>query len=129
MSVVRNDLGVQVAGLGRFEHTVQFYDNEAFLYPLVADFLADGLRAGEPVIVIATGPHREAFAAHLSERGIDLQNPRTASRVTFLDAHETLATFMSGGMPDEPRFQKSIGGTIEMHVNCLLYTSPSPRDS
>src|SRR5687768_12016509 len=100
------------------EHIVQFYEKEEFLYPLVADFLAEGLRAGEPAIVIAVPAHRKGIAACLSEKGFD---PET-SKITFLDAHETLAAFMSGGMPDEPLFQQAIGEAIERRVS----GSPTP---
>ena len=113
MSVVRNDLDVQWnGGIGAFEHSVQFYEKDEFLYPLVADFIAGGLAAGEPAIVIATEPHREGIAAALRGRGLDL----AVIPVTFLDARETLALFMDGEMPDEQRFQSVIGGAIEKGV-------------
>ena len=35
-------------------HAVQFYEREEYLYAVVAEFLAQGLTAGEPTIVIAT---------------------------------------------------------------------------
>ena len=93
------------------DHFVQFYEKEEFLYPIVADFIADGLRAGEPAVVIAIPEHRDGIAADLSGKGFDLQN------VTFLDANEALATFMAGEMPDEARFRHSIGGTIAKSAN------------
>src|SRR5437764_14054961 len=48
-------------------HAVQFYENEAFLATVVAEFLATGLTAGEPIIVIATTPHCRAFVRQLEE--------------------------------------------------------------
>ena len=91
---------------GGHAHAVQFYENEEFLYALVADYLADGLVSGEPVVVIATAAHREAFAARLREKGFD------EARVTFLDAAETLAGFMNGAVPDEQRFVDVVGAVI-----------------
>src|SRR4051794_15213534 len=53
-------------------HDVQFYQAEAHLTRAVSDFLADGVRAGQPLIVIATEPHRKAFASELRSRGLDI---------------------------------------------------------
>src|ERR1051325_6079042 len=46
-------------------HDVQFYDGEEFLYETVANFLTDGLRAGQPLVVIATQAHRRGFLDQL----------------------------------------------------------------
>ncbi|PYQ27769.1 MAG: hypothetical protein DMF57_18120 [Acidobacteria bacterium] len=88
-------------------HAVQFYEEEEVLYSTVADFLADGLLAGEPVVVIATEPHRLAFVASLEGKGVGTEG------MILLDAREMLDTFMVGTMPDEQRFRASIGGVIE----------------
>lgn len=48
---------------GLVGHDVQFYRSDAFLVRRVTDFLAAGAKAGQPLVVIATQPHREAFAA------------------------------------------------------------------
>src|ERR1051325_2609360 len=94
-----------------FEHAVQFYEKDDYLCARVAHFIADGLGAGEPALVIATGGHRDAVASHLSGRGCDLE------RVTFLDARETLELFMSGEIPDEQRFHALVGGAITQRGN------------
>jgi signal transduction histidine kinase len=94
-----------------FDHAVQFYEQDAFLCDRVADFLEDGLRAGEPAVVIATGAHRAAISGSLQARGCDLE------RVTFLDARETLNLFMCGGMPDGHRFVAAISDTIKRRGN------------
>jgi PAS domain S-box-containing protein len=94
-------------------HAVQFYEDDAFLAATVGDFVAEGLAVGQPAIVIATKRHREAFAAHLSRSGVDIDAARKSGLLTELDARETLATFMNGAMPDERRFQTVIGSRIE----------------
>jgi signal transduction histidine kinase len=94
-------------------HTVQFYESEQFLYGVVGDFLAEGLVAGQPLVVIATEEHREAFAARLRSRGFDIEFLARAGRLTMLDAKETLATFMVNSVPDQPRFLRSVGSLIE----------------
>jgi PAS domain S-box-containing protein len=85
---------------------VQFYESEDFLYRAVSEFLADGLSAGHPAIVIATEPHRRGFVKSLESKGFDTKN------VVLADARETLNRFMNGSMPDEELFKKHIGGII-----------------
>jgi hypothetical protein len=51
---------------------VQFYEDDASLVAAVSDFLAAGLTIGQPVIVIATSPHRAAFADRLEGEGFDV---------------------------------------------------------
>src|SRR5690349_7615300 len=94
-------------------HHVQFYDQEPFLYDVVASFLSAGLRDRQPVVVIATEAHREAFLAALREDGFDVAQARQDGRLTVLDARQTLATFMVDGMPDWDRFRASVGGVLE----------------
>ena len=91
-----------VARAGESQHVVQFYERDDFLYARVADFLAAGVMAGEPALVIATDEHRRGIAAALSARGID------PTALTFADAHATLAMFMRDGMPDPRLFRAAI---------------------
>jgi len=90
---------------GGFDHVVQFYEEEEFLYSRVADFLMEGISAGEPAVVIATPEHRDGFRTLL-----DL--PGDFGRVLYLDARETLSAFMLDDMPDAQRFMQSVGTVI-----------------
>jgi signal transduction histidine kinase len=89
-------------------HAVQFYESEAYLADSVADFLAEGVRAGGPVLVIATPAHREAFAVRLKAKGLDLDGALRAGWCVFLDAAGTLAEFMVGPLPDPARFRSML---------------------
>jgi PAS domain S-box-containing protein len=97
-------------------HAVQFYETDEFLARVVGEFLAEGLAAGDAVIVVATPAHRAAFAAELTVRGFDVAKLDDGARLTFLDAGDALATFMSGGFPDEQKFRSSIGGILAFHA-------------
>jgi PAS domain S-box-containing protein len=90
-------------------HAVQFYESDAFLEEIVGKFLADGFAAGESAVVIATAARRDAFAERLRAEGLNV----AAMPVTFLDARETLATFMVAGLPDAALFALNAGGIIE----------------
>jgi signal transduction histidine kinase len=97
-------------------HLVQFYDTETYLAAAVADYLAGGLRSGQPVLVIATPDHRDAFSIRLKAKGLDVERARVSGQLIMLDASETLATFMSGSVPDAPRFRRIMGDILTRAV-------------
>jgi signal transduction histidine kinase len=86
------------------DHWVQLYERDDFLCETVAEFVLEGLRAGEGVVVVATAEHRRAIEERL---GAD------AARVTVLDARETLSHFMRGGAPDPERFRAHVGEALD----------------
>jgi PAS domain S-box-containing protein len=104
---------VRESAMSGHNHAVQFYESDDFLRDSVAEFIGNGVVAGEPVIVIATAEHRSAFAAALAERGLDVAEAEASGDLVMLDARETLATFMSGSIPDADLFRNRVGGLIE----------------
>jgi signal transduction histidine kinase len=97
-------------------HLVQFYDTETYLAAAVADYLAGGLREGQPVLVVATPEHRDAFSIRLKAKGLDVERARVSGQLIMLDAAETLATFMSGSVPDAQRFTQVVGDVLTRAV-------------
>jgi signal transduction histidine kinase len=95
------------------DHAVQFYNDEAFLASVVAEFLATGLREQQPAIVIATPAHRRAFAKRLRHAGVDVRALRQSRRFTVLDARQLLSRFMIGDAPDAARFHATVGRVID----------------
>ena len=94
-------------------HYVQFYEDDTFLYEVVADFLEAGVQAREPAIVIATESHRAGFWRALKARNVDVDREIAAGNLTLLDAGATLSLFMRNGMPDRTLFRGAIGSVIE----------------
>ena len=94
-------------------HIVHFYENDDVLAATVADFLAEGLVSNQPLVVIATPPHREVLLARLRSKGFDLEYLRRAGRFVLLDARETLAQIMDGGAPDSRKFNTHVASIIE----------------
>ena len=94
-------------------HSVQFYENEAFLAAAVADFVADGVAAEEPVLVLATVTHRRAFVRRLRAKGIDVEQARADGLLTWCDAEAMLARIMAGPQPDEERFRAELIPLLE----------------
>jgi KaiC/GvpD/RAD55 family RecA-like ATPase len=94
-------------------HIVQFYEDEGFLYDAVARFLGAGLNAGEPLVVIATEPHRQGFSQRLKSNGFDVEGVCATGQLTWLDAAETLSQFMVGSMPDWELFEALMNRVLE----------------
>jgi len=86
-------------------HAVRFYDSDRSLARIVADFLAEGVRTGNPGIVVATPIQRAGIIRELMSGSLDVVELERSRELLFLDARETLATFMRDGKPDPNRFR------------------------
>jgi signal transduction histidine kinase len=95
------------------QHSVQLYEKEDFLYDTVSGFIADGLSAGQPVLCIATQVHREAFAARLKVKGLDVDHYERSQQLVFVDVRQMLAAIMKGRLPDEQLCNTHLGSLIE----------------
>jgi PAS domain S-box-containing protein len=93
-------------------HLVHFYEDDAILARAVVSFVQEGLRAGDPLIVIATAAHTRSFWRGLEGLGLDPGRASISGQLTFLDAEEMLATFMRDGAADPRLFQESVGGRL-----------------
>jgi hypothetical protein len=102
-------------------HDVQFYENEDFLYSAVGSFLADGVRAGQPLIVVATAPHRTALADRLRSLGMDIDHLTHGRDVVWLDARETLSAFMEGPTPNRELFNATVGNVFDKMMTGRKY--------
>jgi signal transduction histidine kinase len=98
------------------DHVVRFYESDDILCDAVADFLMEGLTIGQPIVVIATEPHRDALTERMKSNGFDIERSCRAGQLNFLDARQTLSLFMTAGMPDARRFRTCIGGVIEQSL-------------
>ena len=94
----------QVAS-GHF-HAVRFYDSEESLCRIVAAFIGEGLKAGQPALVIGTPEHRVGIASALRVRGFDVGRLRKTGDLMMLDARDMLATFMIDDEPDAGLFHE-----------------------
>jgi hypothetical protein len=102
-----------MSDLHNHHHAVQFYGSDASLFVTVAGFLAKGLVAGQPAVVIATPEHRVAIEEHLCDRLIDCELARRNGDLVILDAEETLELFMVGDVPDAGLFEVNVGRLID----------------
>jgi len=89
------------------KHFVQFYQSDAFLIHSMADYVTNGLKAGETCIVAATEKHHQMLESFLSQDG-SLDAFRSSGRFITVYSHQGLAEIMSGDMPDERKFRDNI---------------------
>ncbi len=79
----------------------------------MARFLAEGLDARQPGLVIATPSHTSTIVEQLAERGLDVNELRRTGELQFFDAQKMLDSFMVDGSADHARFKKTVGDLIE----------------
>lgn len=97
-------------------HAVRFYEDDTSLCRIVAEFLGDGLAAGEPAIAIAVPSHRDEIREQLSDLAFDVARLEAIGQLRLIDAEETMLAFMRTGTPDPVRFRATIGGLIDAAV-------------
>jgi hypothetical protein len=102
-------------------HDVHFYSTKESLTRTVVDFLASGVAAGQPIVVIATEAHRRLFENGLRQRGLDTEELYSGRLAVWLDAHETLASFMEGAVPNRELFMATVGSVFERLLNKRSY--------
>jgi PAS domain S-box-containing protein len=108
-SVRRLSAPSEESGPGFRRHSVQFYSNDrAFIDQLIV-FLSDGIKAGNPCLVVATEAHREAILAALG--------PDRLNHMLCLDAAEALSAITLYGFPEQSRFNQVIGGAVSKLLN------------
>ena len=106
---------------GMTGHDVQFYRSEAHLIRTVVDFLAAGVRVGQPLVVIATDAHRKAFAEALTRQDLDTEELLSGREAIWLDARETLTAFMEGRVPNRELFMATVGSVFERALRKRYY--------
>ena len=102
----------------RTGHDVHFYDDDAALMPAVNRFLVEGTRAGQPMIIIATGAHRRQMQENLA---VQVGDAFDTADITWLDARETLGAFMERDRPNAELFHATIGNVFDRVVGSRSY--------
>jgi hypothetical protein len=94
------------------EHVVQLYgEDDRLLIRNAGRFLAEGLKRGDGLLVIATPEHRTSLTGYLrSERNYSMAV--LEGQLVFLDARATLNRFLVDGYPDPERFESVIGESL-----------------
>jgi len=93
-------------------HEAHFYSDDASFLDGFTSYAAAMLDAGNAVIVVATGSHRESLLVRLQAHDLGIGAAIEQGRYISQDASETLSTFMVDGLPDPARFLKVTGDLI-----------------
>jgi MEDS: MEthanogen/methylotroph, DcmR Sensory domain len=95
------------------EHVVQFFDSDESRAECVAAFLAEGYRAGEPLIVVARPGHWSSMAERLQALKVPVQKAINQGKLVVKDADDTLRRLSRNGSPDQILFDQGVGKVIE----------------
>lgn len=95
------------------DHGVQIYNSVRELAESVSVYLAAGLEAGEPVVVVARPKSWETFAGALARGGWDPAVAEERGMLTLADAGTSLADSMEGDRVSASRFRKVIGDLLD----------------
>jgi DNA-binding CsgD family transcriptional regulator len=87
-------------------------DHDDRLLNTAAAFVAEGIRAGEPALVLATEDHRAEILQRLEIEGINVEEARASAGLTLLDADHMLGLIVLEGLPDRDRFNQFVGGSV-----------------
>jgi KaiC/GvpD/RAD55 family RecA-like ATPase len=93
-------------------HSVQFYEDDAFLLEGLTRFIGAALAAGDSALVVASEAHRDGLSERLRNTGLDLTIAVQQGRFVAADASETLARFMDNDYPNAARFENVVGGIV-----------------
>ncbi len=88
-------------------HTVQFYEDDAFLVESVKTFVMEGRSAGARVVLVMTPRHQQAVAQALERTG------GTDGSIEYYDAETAMGKFMVDGWPDERLFRLVVGTLVQ----------------
>jgi hypothetical protein len=78
----------------------------------IAEFIAEGLANGDPVVVIATPESRRAIEAHLRSRGSDRVELDRHRGARWIDSREMLERILVDGMPDKDAFDEAMAAIL-----------------
>jgi signal transduction histidine kinase len=98
--------------VGACNHDVQFYADDNFLLASLVPFVGESLKRKGAAIVVATKAHRDGLVQRLEANGVPLGAAIQQGRYIALDAAQTMAAFMKGGMPDKALFTRVVGDVV-----------------
>jgi DNA-binding NarL/FixJ family response regulator len=105
-------------------HEVQFYADDAAFLLGFSRFIEAALKAGNPVIVIATKSHQTSLLQILLSSGVDVAASIEQGFYLPLDVAEALSAFMVNDLPDSVRFRKLMGDRIALAAKATKAKHP-----
>jgi hypothetical protein len=78
----------------------------------IAEFIAEGLTKGDPVVVISTPETRRGIEAHLKAFGARPDDLGSWRKTHWFDSHRILGKILVNGMPDPAEFDRVMNGIL-----------------
>jgi hypothetical protein len=95
---------------GAQTHLLQLYNEDiGVLARNAAAYVCEGLKLGEPALLVAMPAHLEAFWREFERNGVSADDAERTGKLVTLDASETLSRIVRYGRPDRNRFRQVIG--------------------
>jgi hypothetical protein len=95
------------------EHAARVYRDPEELAGFVADFLVEGLEAGDPALVVAVPDHRARISGALARRGWDRRRLGRTGLVTMVDADAGLEAVTDGDGVSVEIFKSLVRGLLD----------------
>lgn len=95
------------------EHLVQLFDDAESLAETVAEFLYDGWKRDEALLVVAKPANWTRIAPRLDLNGCPVAKAIAGGRLVVLDAATTMATFVVNDRPMRALFFEHIGTLVQ----------------
>jgi hypothetical protein len=96
------------------EHVVQLFDTDESRAARVAEFLAEGYRLGEPLVVIGRPESWPNVIDRLRTLGVDPNQAAAEGMLVVKNAEDTLRRLSRDGSPDPDRFQDTVGKALSV---------------
>ena len=93
-------------------HTVQFFDGPESLGADVAQYFADGVSAGDQLLLLARPIHVRAVEEGLAALGLSTATLENERRLTLFDVDSTLRGLMCNGRPDRHAFDRLFAAPV-----------------
>jgi hypothetical protein len=94
------------------DHLVHIYEEDEIFLDMLAGFVAEGIRAEETVVVVASQTHLNALTNLLESFLIKPHLLKAVGRYIPLNAEEALSKFMVNNWPDKILFEKFISDIL-----------------
>ena len=94
-------------------HVAQFFDDDRVSVRRIADFLVDGARSGDAIVIVATTEHVRAIERRLASLGAHVEALAAEGRYHALDARTAMQRVCPSGSPNSVLFGEVIGGAVE----------------
>src|SRR5215510_5489022 len=95
------------------DHFCQFFDTDESRAESVAEFLAEGLRAGEYVIAVNRPAHWVSISTRMSALGIPVDEELARGHLILKDAASTLEQISPRGRLSPFAFNEVIGAAVK----------------